>query len=169
MANDFLRRVEPIDERYLLDIKDSELELIYQASPAGGLPQGSLAGTAIVLPGSPFNAALAAAVRNTLWKGAVLDSDGAGVLTNRVTPFGAEAIRGAVNKSTSFIDGRPCTLVDYSRTSNIAWFMRGEIRLVTPQLYLGAVFIGGRRLWWFAMRAESRRSTRESLEILTQY
>ena len=76
-----------------------------------------------------------------LWQGKIFDPVGH-CLRNRITVFSLIAIKAEVKPSQSWLDGRDCILIDYSKTSLVASFIRDEIRLVAPGLYLGQVYVG---------------------------
>jgi hypothetical protein len=57
-------------------------------------------------------------------------------------PFGVKAIKAQVYKEKSWLDGKECIVLDYSKTSLVAKCIRDEIREVAPGLYLGQVFLG---------------------------
>ena len=48
-------------------------------------------------------------------------------------------------RDASRLDGRPCIVLDYSKTSRVAGWVRDEIREVAPRLYLGLVYVRSRR------------------------
>jgi hypothetical protein len=90
------------------------------------------------------------------WHGKVFRPE-TGDLRNLVTPLGVQAIRALVSHDESWVDARECVLIDYSRTSRVAGWIRDEIREVAPGLYLGVVwgvgraFAGRRRILRFAL------------------
>jgi hypothetical protein len=96
-------------------------------------------------------------VRTLGWRGKVIEPDGAG-LKNRVGPLGVPAVRALVRPGESLVDGAPCVVLDYSTTSVVARNVRDEIRLVAPHLYLGVVWLRGRRVGWFTLRERVVRS-----------
>ena len=61
-------------------------------------------------------------------------------LRNRILPFGLNAIIAKVYKAPSWLDGKECIVLDYSETSLVAHWIRDEIRLIGPGLYLGKVY-----------------------------
>ena len=128
----------------LLASSPDELDARFAAAPAGPIPDGVGQGTAIVKPGTRLARPLAAWMR-TGWQGKTFDA-AAGRLENRITPFGVHAIAAAVREDASWVDGRPCIVLDYSDTSRTARWIRDEIREVEPGVYLGVVFLGRRRL-----------------------
>ena len=65
---------------------------------------------------------------------------------------GLRAIVAVIRRSGSLVDRRPCVVLDYSATSVVARGVRDEIRLVSEHLYLGVVWLFGRRVAWFTLR-----------------
>ena len=55
------------------------------------------------------------------------------------------AIKADVYVDASRLDGRPCIVLDYSKTSRVAGWVRDEIREVAPGLYIGLVYVRSRR------------------------
>ena len=53
------------------------------------------------------------------WKGKVFDAE-KGELRNKISPFGFLAIRARVYTDSSWLDGRPTIVIDYSKTSLVA-------------------------------------------------
>src|SRR5688500_1888617 len=134
----------PLTARQLLRIPSAELDAIFGTSPAGSIPAGEATGTAIVWPGSICARIVAWFARWFLWQGKVFEP-AHGCLRNRITAFSLTAIKAEVYPGASWFDGRECIVIDYSKTSLVAKFIRDEIRLVAPGLYLGQVYIGKRR------------------------
>ena len=145
----------PVTEDELLAMPNGRLDVLFRSSPAGPVPTGVCDGVAVLFPGSPLARPLAALVRALVWKGKVIDPDGA-ALRNRITPWDLRAIVAAVRTSGSLVDRRPCVVLDYSATSIVARGVRDELRLVAEHLYLGVVWLFGRRVAWFTLREESR-------------
>jgi len=121
-----------------------ELDELFGASPAGEVPRGRWEG-GFLLPGPGPVPQLVAAAGGLAWRGKVFADDGA-TLDNLVTPLGVRAVRAAVRQEPSRRDGLPCTVVDYAPTSAVARWLRDELRQVGPGLYLGLVYLRGRRL-----------------------
>lgn len=65
---------------------------------------------------------------------------------------GILAIQAKVYKGASWFDGGECIVLDYSHTSLAAHWIRDDIRLVAPDLYLGIVFWDHAKLIDFALR-----------------
>lgn len=121
-----------------------ELDRRFEELPAGDPPRGFGTGTAIV--GSGIGRRIGAVVaRLFLWRGKVFTPDGTALL-NVISPFGIRAIRAAVRPDTSALDGRPCVLLDYSKTSLVARWIRDEIREYAPGKYLGMVYVRGHKI-----------------------
>ena len=118
---------------------------MFTAAQAGSLPTGLGRGTALILTNTPFSRFLAGFARLGAWRGKKFAADGSS-LRNVVSPFGIRAIKAAVYLGQSWVDDRPCVVLDYSRTSFVARPIRDEIREIAPGLYLGMVFFGKRKL-----------------------
>ncbi len=138
-----------------------ELDLLFLHATPGPTPDGTTRGTAIVFPGRPAARVIARVSRLLFWKGKVFNA-ATHDLRNLVSPLGVPAIRALVYDGDSWLDQRPCTVIDYSRTSKLAGWIRDEIREVSPGLHLGLVWgvgrlFGGRRLIArFALTVPSR-------------
>lgn len=128
----------------LLKRSSEELDALFAASPPGHIPIGEATGTAIAAPGGIWAKIFAWFARWFLWQGKVFDPAIRG-LRNRISPFGFTGIRADVYTGTSWFDNRECIVIDYSKTSLVARFVRDEIREVSPGLYLGQVYLGQRR------------------------
>jgi hypothetical protein len=128
-----------------LEMAPAKLDALFAASPAGDIPKGRGTGTVVAVPGSRFARPLATTARLLLWQGKVF-RPGTHDLVNMLTPFGVRGIRAEVYVGDSAFDGRPCIVLDYSKTSKIAGQIRDEIRQIGPGEYLGLVFRGGRRM-----------------------
>lgn len=132
-----------------------ELDAIFSAcTSSGAMPTGDMRGTAI-LAGSPFSKVVATIARLFAWQGKVFDifaSDGtAGVLINKVTIFSLSFVVAKVYRGTSWLDGKPVIVIDYSTTSFFFKRVRDEIREIEPNVYLGKVWLGKKRVLDFAL------------------
>jgi hypothetical protein len=134
----------------------AHLDGLFRRSPAGPIPQGDTAGIAIIAPGTPLSTMLARFVHLVAWQGKVFDPT-SGTLRNKITPFGIRAIPAQVYKATSWVDGRECIVLDYSKSWLVARWIRDEIREVAPGQYLGVVFVGRVKVLNFALRLPARR------------
>ena len=141
------------DVEKFLTMSQEELDALFSKCSAGEIPDGEADGTAIVAPGTKFSSTVAHFISNFAWQGKVFDAK-KGVLKNRILPFGLNAIIAKVYKGPSWLDGKECIVLDYSKTSLLARKIRDEIRLVDPanRLYLGKVWWGKTRLVDFALR-----------------
>ena len=63
-----------IDPNAIARMSRSELDRLFRDSPAGPIPAGRARGTAILLPGTAIDRAIAAFVRVLVWKGKVFSS-----------------------------------------------------------------------------------------------
>ena len=106
-------------------------------------------------PGTSLSRAAARFVRTVAWHGKVFDP-ATGTLRNRILPIPVQAIVARVYKAPSWLDKKECIVLDYSRTSLVAHFVRDEIRLIAPNTYLGIVFWGRAKLIGFALQFNQR-------------
>jgi hypothetical protein len=134
----------------LLNMSQANLDDLFRASPAGPIPAGEGDGTAIFVDNLPTE--LAAKLTHLIaWKGKVFDPE-RGELRNAVGPTGVSAIRAKVYYARSWFDQQEAIILDYSETSVVAQWIRDEIRLVAPGLYLGIVFWERHKILNFALQ-----------------
>jgi hypothetical protein len=137
-----------------MKMSQAELDDLFRRSRPGPIPEGVSQGVAIVCPGTFWSRLIARFVHHLAWQGKVFtkDPDGKGAtLQNRITAASIQAIVARVYETASWIDGKPCIVLDYSKTSLLARKIRDEIREVEPGLYLGKVWWGKTRLVDFAL------------------
>ncbi len=134
----------------LLAMSQQQLDELFTAQEAGPIPDGEARGTAIIAPGTSFSGDIAKMINLFAWQGKVFDA-GAGVLRNHILIIGMKAIIAKVYKGPSWLDQKECIVLDYSETSMIAHWVRDEIRMIQPGLYLGKVYWGEKRLIDFAL------------------
>ncbi len=139
----------PVTAERLLEMPPARLDALFRDSPAGAIPAGRGAGTVIAFGGTEVAKPFAWVSRRLLWQGKVFNAQ-SGDLLNLVSPFGLEAVRAEVYRGESWVDGAQCVVLDYSRSSRVAGWIRDEIREVSPGVYLGVVWgvgrlFGGRR------------------------
>ena len=139
------------DVAELLKMTRTELDDLFKASPAGPTPTGKAKGTAIVAPGTPYTAEIADLINIFAWQGKTFNAQ-KGVLVNEITAFGLSAVLAQIRREPSWVDGNECIVLDYSQTSLVAHWVRDEIRLIGPGLYLGKVFWDKTRLIHFALQ-----------------
>lgn len=139
-----------VDVDALKAMTQAELDALFLRSPAGPIPAGEADGTVLFDPGSPLEAPAARVAHLLFWKGKVFDP-AAGELRNRILPEGIPAIAAQVYMAPSWIDGKDCIVLDYSKTSVVAHWVRDEIREVAPGLYLGVVFWERHKILNFAL------------------
>jgi hypothetical protein len=140
----------PVSVGALVRMSPAQRDEVFRSSPAGDVPRGKGKGLAL-LPFGPVPTRIAAGlIRVVVWKGKVFEpryDD----LRNRMTPVGLRVIRAKVEKGPSWVDGEECIVLDYSRTSLVAHWIRDEIREVTERIYLGQVLVRGRKLLHFTL------------------
>lgn len=134
----------------LLQMSQQELDDLFKNTEAGPIPNGPAKGTAIIAPGTSFSKEIAEFVNLFAWKGKTFDAE-RGVLTNRISVLGFNAIVATVYKDKSWLDGKECIVLDYSKTSLVAQWIRDEIRQIGPDLYLGKVYWEHKRLIDFCL------------------
>jgi hypothetical protein len=122
----------------------AELDALFASSPAGETPEGRGRGTVVFAPGSRRAAPSALAARLLLWQGKEF-RPATHDLVNLLTPFGRPGLRAEVRQDASLLDGKPCIVLDYSRSSRAARDVRDEMRQIGDGDYLGIVFVKGRQ------------------------
>ncbi|HET9324886.1 MAG TPA: hypothetical protein VFO03_13490 [Gaiellaceae bacterium] len=143
----------PLQAANLLDLQrltPDELDELFRESPAGEIPDGEAEGVVLLAPGTDLQGPLAKLIHFVGWKGKVFDRE-RGELLNRISPLDLEAVRAKVYKDTSWFDEQETIVLDYSKTSLIAQWIRDEIREVSPGVYLGLVFWERSKLLHFAL------------------
>jgi hypothetical protein len=139
-----------LDVDQLLKMSQQQLDDLFKQSVSGPIPNGPAKGTAIIAPGTSMSKELAEIVNIFAWQGKNFDAE-RGVLTNRISVFGVNAIVATVYKDTSWLDGKECIVLDYSKTSLVAQWIRDEIRQIGPDFYLGKVYWEKKRLIDFCL------------------
>ncbi len=139
-----------VDVPSLFTMTKEQLDELFKGAQAGPIPNGKAKGTALIATGTRYSDELAQMVNLFAWQGKTFDA-AAGVLRNRITAFGLNAIVAEVYQGKSLLDDGPCVVLDYSKTSLVAKWVRDEIRLVSPQLYLGRVYWDGKAILHFAL------------------
>jgi hypothetical protein len=134
----------------LLNITDVQLDELFANGTVNEIPSGEAKGTAIIANSTRFSDEIAQFVNFFAWQGKTFDPE-EGVLRNRITHFGFNAIIAKVYKAPSWFDQKECIVLDYSKTSLVARWIRDEIRLIDPNLYLGRVYWGEKPLIHFAL------------------
>jgi hypothetical protein len=142
--------IATLDVSQLLRLPGAQLDALFARGDAGPVPDGECRGT-LILPLGPGVLRSAAALTGRLvWRGKIFDAN-AGKVTNRILPFGLRVVTADVHMEASWLDGRECIVLDYSRTSLIARSVRDELRLLRPGFYLGRAYWHGVRLVDFAL------------------
>jgi hypothetical protein len=139
------------DVPQLLQMSNQDLDQLFSSSPAGEIPNGPAKGTAIIANGTQFSIEIAEFVNLFVWEGKTFDAN-KGVLRNRILGIGLNAIVAKVYKARSWFDNKECIVLDYSETSMVAHWIRDEIRLISPNFYLGRVYWKQKPLIHFALQ-----------------
>jgi hypothetical protein len=140
----------PYDVDQLLAMSRADLDDLFTKSPAGPIPNGSAKGTAIIAPDTVFSKEIAEVINFFAWQGKTFDAQ-RGVLTNKISVLGFNAIVAEVYTGESWFDKKECIVLDYSRTSMVAHWIRDEIRQIGPNFYLGVVYWAQKRLIDFCL------------------
>jgi hypothetical protein len=141
----------PYTAAQLLKMSQTDLDALFEASPPGPIPDGEADGMAIIAPGTQYSPEIASFINHFAWQGKVFDAK-AGQLKNRILPSGLNAIVAKIYVAASWLDGKDCVVLDYSETSLVAHWIRDEIRLISPGLYLGKVYWDRARLIDFSLQ-----------------
>jgi Animal haem peroxidase len=128
----------PTSLKQLASMKWVDLHTLYRTGTVGQIPDGDSRGRAIIVPNSWLFGKTLSAIGNLLWKGKVFSAS-SGRLVNKI--LGLRMIRAAVFPGQSWSDGKPAIILDYKKTSWLAFFIRDEIREIAPGLYLGKAYI----------------------------
>jgi hypothetical protein len=129
----------------LPSMRGKQLDALFANAPAGETPVGKGSGQALMATGTIAARPLLMITRLLAWQGKLFDGP-SHTLRNLISPFGFKAITADVYVDASLLDGHPCIVLDYSKTSRVAGWVRDEIREVAPGLYIGLVYAGTRRL-----------------------
>jgi hypothetical protein len=140
-----------MDVHKLFEMSKAQLDELFTKSAAGPIPDGPTEGTAIIAPGTVFSPQIAAAINLFVWQGKTFDA-AHGVLRNRISALGLNAIVAEVYKGPSWFDQKECIVIDYSKTSTVAHWIRDEIRQIEPGTYLGEVYWEKSPLIHFALQ-----------------
>jgi hypothetical protein len=139
-----------ITSRELLLMPRAKLDDLYRQSSPGPLPAGDSKGTALIWSGTWVAHPIAWIVNRLFWQGKIFNRTN-DTLVNKLSPIGIHAVKAIVYKGSSWMDGHESIILDYSRTSLVAWYVRDEIREITPGLYLGQAYLGRVRFIRFAI------------------
>ena len=139
------------DVSALLSQTQTQLEDLFKHAESGPIPDGPAKGTAIIAPGTVYSHDLADVVSRFVWQGKSFDGPH-GVLRNRILSLGLNAIVAEVYKGPSLLDGKECIVLDYSKTSLVAQWIRDEIRMLEPKFYLGRVYWNNKPSLYFALQ-----------------
>ncbi len=128
-----------LDVAQLMKMSQVQLDELFRNSPAGDIPRGEAEGTVLFDPGTELTDIAAKFIHTFAWQGKIFDPE-TGELRNKILLPGIQAIIARVYKDQSWFDERECIVIDYSKTSLVAHWIRDEIRLVAPDLYLGIIY-----------------------------
>ncbi len=142
--------ISTTDPPTLVTASRGELGRLFGSGRVGAIPDGHGRGTMLLGTGG-LVARLAAHLCYALaWRGKIVNARTAR-LKNILTPLQIPAIEAKIYKQDSWHDGQPCIVLDYSKTSVVAHWVRDEIREIAPGVFLGLVFVGRRHILDFAL------------------
>jgi len=147
-----------VSAAYLITLSQSRLDRLFRESMAGDLPDGPVDGTALIAPGTIVARIVARFIRRFTWQGKLFDAR-RGLVRNRISPVGLIAVLGEVSRGSSWLDGRPCIVLDYAKTSHLGHWVRDEVREVAPGLYLGRAYWRRFKVLDFALQSLARSSS----------
>jgi hypothetical protein len=142
-----------IDVPSLFSRTREQLDDLFRDAEAGPIPDGKAKGTALIATNTALSDELAQVINLFVWQGKTFDA-AAGLLRNRISVLGLNAIVAEVYNGKSLLDEKPCIVLDYSKTSMVAKWVRDEIRLVAPGLYLGRVYWDNKPILHFALEVD---------------
>jgi len=140
-----------VDVPQLSQMSNDELDALFRSSDCGEIPRGEGDGTVLVAPGTRLEGPAEKLIHFIAWQGKVFDPEKS-ELRNEILPFGIKAIRAKVYKDASWLDQKEAIVLDYSKTSLVAHWIRDEIREVSPGIYLGLVYWQRDRILHFALK-----------------
>ena len=140
-----------VDVPHLLQMSQDELDGLFRSTDCGEIPRGEAKGTVLIAPGTRLEGPAEKLIHIMAWKGKVFDPE-KGELRNEILPFGIKAIRAKVYKDASWLDQKETIVLDYSKTSLVAHWIRDEIRAVSPSVYLGLVYWERDRILHFVLK-----------------
>ena len=142
--------VGKIDNAQLLKMSFEQLDELFGAEPGRPDPERPGRGHGDHRAGTAFSDEIARIINIFAWRGKEFDAEH-GTLTNRLTAIGINAIVAQIYKEPSWFDQQECIVLDYSKTSLVAQWIRDEIRLIGPDFYLGRVYWDKRALIHFSL------------------
>jgi len=120
----------------LVGLSSTKLDQLYASGSAALIPDGASKGKAVFFAGTAATSPMEKVARY-IWQGKEFDR-AQGTLMNRIVGF--KAIRAQVYTGTSLFDSGPAIIIDYEKTSKVFGWIRDEIRLIGPDLYLGRAY-----------------------------
>jgi hypothetical protein len=126
--------------RELMNKHRADLEALYKTLGPGEIPDGESDGIASSDPGTVAGR-VSEIVLGAFWKGKIFDR-AHGELINRLVT--GHAVKAKVFIGPSWLDGKPSVIIDYKDTSDVAGFIRDEIRETSPGIYYGFAYERGK-------------------------
>jgi len=135
----------------LANCSQEQLDALFREGSADRLPDGPVAGVALFAPGTALSPVMARLTQACSWQGKVFDAS-RGTVRNKITPFGITAVAGDVYRAPSWVDGKECVVLDYTKTSHLGRRVRDELREIAPGRYLGRAYWRRIKVFDFALQ-----------------
>jgi hypothetical protein len=121
----------------LTHLSASDLDSMYRQADPGRIPNGFAQGR-IVYCSDALLAKVKSGAAQLIWKGKVFCAEEETLINQWC---GIRAIRATVSYGTSWLDGKPAIILDYSDTSRVWSDVRDEMREISPGVYIGAMYL----------------------------
>ena len=119
----------------LAGLSPDQLEAMFREGKADAIPVGACKGK-ILNDLKAKMPRLKIASRQAVWKGKVFYPDGTAI--NQWAGF--KAIKGHLALSPSWLDGKPCLVLEYEQGTPVFGNTRDELREVAPGVWLGRYY-----------------------------
>ena len=124
-------------------------EALFREGTLGCGPLGPTRGTVLYADGK--HPRFKARMQGPVWKGKTFHDDG--TLTNRWLG-GVQAVSAPTHVGESWLDGRPCLVMQYAADAPVFGNVRDELRQIAPGVWLGRSYDSatGQPKNWFVLR-----------------
>lgn len=115
----------------------NDLDFIYRQADPGRIPNGFAHGRVVYCPDA-FLGRVKSGAAQLIWKGKDFCAEEETLINHWC---GIRAIRATVSYGTSWLDGKPAIILDYSGSSRVWADVRDEMREISPGMYAGAMYL----------------------------
>jgi hypothetical protein len=123
--------------RTLNHLSWNDLDSIYRQAEPGRIPNGFAQGRVVYCPDA-FLGRVKSGAAQLFWKGKDFCAEEETLINQWC---GIRAIRATVSYGTSWLDGKPAIILDYSNTSRVWADVRDEMREISPGVSIGAMYL----------------------------